>query len=59
MVTTMNPNCVLRRESIVAPQALHLLNGDTVNQKIAQGGLVANRLKEGKPPEEIVEELER
>lgn len=38
-------------------QALHLLNGDTVNTKIAQGGLVANRLKEGKTPQQIFEEI--
>jgi hypothetical protein len=38
-------------------QALHLLNGDTVNSKIAQGKLVANRLAEGKKPQEIFEEI--
>jgi hypothetical protein len=38
-------------------QALHLLNGDTVNTKIAQGKLVPTRLKEGKTPEQIAEEI--
>ncbi len=38
-------------------QALHLLNGDTVNQKIQQGKLIQRRLKEGQSPQEIVEEL--
>jgi hypothetical protein len=38
-------------------QALHLLNGDTVNSKITQGALVATRLKEGKTPQQIFEEV--
>jgi uncharacterized protein YjdB len=38
-------------------QALHLLNGDTVNAKMAQGKLVPTRLKEGKTPEQIAEEI--
>ena len=38
-------------------QALHLLNGDTVNSKIAQGKLVSNRLGEGKTPQQILEEV--
>ena len=38
-------------------QALHLLNGDTVHQKIQTGNLVGKRLEEGKSPDEIVEEL--
>ena len=45
---TMEPNL---------SQALHLLNGDTVNAKIQQGGLVAARLKEGKTPEQILGEI--
>ena len=49
-------SCEVKMEPNLS-QALHLLNGDTVNQKIAQGGLVATRLKEGKSPEAIVEEL--
>jgi hypothetical protein len=38
-------------------QALHLLNGDTVNSKIQQGKLVERRLAEGRTPPQIVEEL--
>ena len=38
-------------------QALHLLNGDTVQPKIQQGGLIEKRLKEGKTPIQIVEEI--
>ncbi|MAG93281.1 MAG: cell surface protein [Planctomycetaceae bacterium] len=38
-------------------QALHLLNGDTGNSKIAQGALVPTRLKEKKTPAQIIEEL--
>ena len=38
-------------------QALHLLNGDTVNSKIQQGKLIERRLSEGKTPPQIIEEL--
>lgn len=38
-------------------QALHLINGDVVNDKIKQGGLIEARLKEGYSPVEIFEEL--
>jgi hypothetical protein len=38
-------------------QALHLINGDTSNAKIQQGGLVPLRLKEGRTPAEIVTEM--
>ena len=38
-------------------QALHLLNGDTTNKRIAQGKVISNRLKEGMKPHEIIEEL--
>ena len=38
-------------------QALHLLNGDTVNSRITAGGLVARWLKEGRSRDGIVEEL--
>ncbi len=38
-------------------QALHLLNGDTIAGKIAEGKLVERRLAEGKKPEEIVDEI--
>lgn len=38
-------------------QALHLLNGDVVWQKIRSGRLVERRLAEKRPPEKIIEEL--
>ncbi len=38
-------------------QALHLINGDTTNSKIEQGGLIPTLLKEGKTPSEIITEL--
>ena len=49
-------SCEVKMEPNLS-QALHLLNGDTVNSKLAQGGLVANRLKEGKTPQEIFTEI--
>ena len=36
-------------------QALHLLNGDTIQNKIRQGGLIASRLEAGNTPEQIVD----
>jgi hypothetical protein len=47
-------------EVVMSPnlsQALHLLNGDTVNQKIQQGGLIKQMLAEEASAEEIVEEF--
>ena len=38
-------------------QALHLLNGDTVQQKIRQGGVVKKLLDAGRTPEQVIEEL--
>jgi len=38
-------------------QALHLLNGDTVNNRIKQGGVVRDLVKSKKPPEEIINYL--
>ena len=38
-------------------QALHLLNGDTVNGRVQNGGVVRRLLKAGKTIPEIVEEL--
>jgi hypothetical protein len=38
-------------------QALHLLNGDTLQGKIGQGNLIGRRLEEKVAPEQIVEEL--
>ena len=38
-------------------QALHLLNGDTIQQKIRQGGVVKKLLDDGRTPEQVIEEL--
>jgi Protein of unknown function (DUF1553) len=38
-------------------QALHLLNGDTVEGKIQQGGVVKRLIEANKTPREIVQEL--
>ncbi|WP_166824659.1 DUF1549 domain-containing protein [Thalassoroseus pseudoceratinae] len=38
-------------------QALHMLNGDTVNSKIQQGKLVATLLGDGKSPQDVLKEL--
>ena len=38
-------------------QALHLLNGETIETKIASGGVVKNLLQQGKSPREITQEL--
>jgi len=55
-----------KRESVCAcevkvepnlSQALHLLNGDTLHSKIAQGNLIGRRLDEGKTPLDILDEL--
>lgn len=49
-------SCEVKMEPNLS-QALHLLNGDTVNTKIQGGGLVAGLLKEGKSNEQIIEEF--
>ena len=51
-------SCEVKMEPTLS-QALHLLNGDTVNAKIASGGLVPKLLSETKFPEERVVELYR
>ncbi len=38
-------------------QALHLLNGDTTQSKIAQGGTVKKLLEAGKTPEQVIESI--
>jgi hypothetical protein len=38
-------------------QALHLLNGNTVQTKIEQGGVVKKLIKDGRTPEQIIEDL--
>ena len=49
-------SCEVKMEPNLS-QALHLMNGDTVTRKMQQGALLDRRLKEGKKPEEIVEEM--
>ena len=49
-------SCEVKMEPTLS-QALHLLNGDTTNNKIQQGGLIAAMQKENLPPEQIVEKL--
>jgi len=38
-------------------QALHLLNGETVHQRIQEGQIIPRFVQEGKTPDQIVEEL--
>jgi hypothetical protein len=38
-------------------QALNLLNGDTIQNKIEQGGVVKSLVKQGKTPEQIINNL--
>ena len=49
-------SCEVKMEPNLS-QALHLINGDTSNAKIQQGGLVTKRLVENKSPEEIILEI--
>jgi hypothetical protein len=49
-------SCEVKMEPNLS-QALHLLNGDTTNSKIATGKLVETRLKEEKAPKDIITEL--
>ena len=49
-------SCAVRMEPSLS-QALHLLNGDTVNAKIQQGGVITKLLAEKVEPLQIVERL--
>jgi hypothetical protein len=49
-------SCEVKMEPNLS-QALHLLNGDTIQQKIRQGGLVKEMLESGRTPEQVIEEL--
>ena len=49
-------SCEVKMEPNLS-QALHLLNGRTVTEKVQTGGVVKRLLKEKKSPEQIVEEL--
>ena len=48
--------CAVKMEPNLS-QALHLLNGDTVNNRIREGKLIERRLAEKKTPDEIIDEL--
>jgi len=49
-------SCEVRMEPNLS-QALHLLNGDTLQEKIARGKVVGRMLEAGRTPEQVVEEL--
>jgi len=49
-------SCEVKTEPNLS-QALHLLNGTTVNDKVQEGGVVKALLKAGKKPEEIIANL--
>lgn len=49
-------SCEIKMEPTLS-QALHLLNGETTNSRIVQGGLIATWLAEQTPPAVIVERL--
>ena len=49
-------SCEVKMEPNLS-QALHLLNGDTTQQRIRQGKLVENQLKDKKEPRDIIRTL--
>lgn len=49
-------SCEVKMEPNLS-QALHLINGETVHQRIEQGKIVANLLGEKKPPAEIIDAI--
>jgi Protein of unknown function (DUF1549)/Protein of unknown function (DUF1553) len=49
-------SCEVKMEPTLS-QALHLLNGDTTNAKIQQGGVAKRLIESKKPPEELITEL--
>ncbi|MEX1230339.1 MAG: DUF1549 and DUF1553 domain-containing protein [Planctomycetaceae bacterium] len=49
-------SCEVKMEPNLS-QALHLLNGETINQKMKQGNLIGLRLQEGKPWQDIMTEM--
>lgn len=49
-------SCEVKMEPNLS-QALHLLNGDTVHQKIRQGGVIPRLLKSLEDPAKVIEEL--
>ena len=49
-------SCEVNREANLS-QALHLVNGDTITQKVAQSRLIPTLLAEKKSPEQVIDEL--
>lgn len=49
-------SCEVKMEPTLS-QALHLMNGDAVNDRIRQGNVIGKMLKDGKQDKEIVEEI--
>lgn len=49
-------SCEVKMEPTLS-QALHLMNGDTVNSKMQRGGVVKALMKEGLAPPQIVERI--
>src|SRR5207249_5780246 len=49
-------SCEVNREANLS-QALHLVNGDTITQKIGRSTLIPTLLSQKKSPEEIIDEL--
>lgn len=49
-------SCEVNREANLS-QALHLVNGDTITSKIAQGRLISGLVAAKKSPAEVIEEL--
>ncbi|SFH60983.1 DUF1549 domain-containing protein [Planctomicrobium piriforme] len=49
-------SCEVRMEPTLS-QALHLMNGDTVNQKMVQGAVLKKMIDAKLPPQEIVDHL--
>jgi hypothetical protein len=49
-------SCEVKMEPTLS-QALHLMNGETSNQKIQQGGLIAAFINEKIAPEQVIEKL--
>ena len=49
-------SCEVKMEPTLS-QALHLMNGDAINDRIKQGGVVAKMINDKKTDREIVEDL--
>ena len=49
-------SCEVKMEPTLS-QALHLMNGENVTQKIDQGAVVKKALAEGKKPEQVIEDI--